>query len=218
MFTGIIKEIGVIEAVNRKAGSLSLRVRCPKTASGAEPGDSISVNGVCLTATTVSGSCVEMDVGEETFSRTSLAKIKVTSKVNIEPALLVGGKLGGHYVTGHIDGLGKIVSVTPASTQKTYKVRFPGELAPLIAPKGSVAVDGISLTVGDVRGDTFEVYIIPHTISETTLEGKVAGDPVNIEADVLARYVYWSQKTGGGGDKLLRKLTDYGYIGEKTDD
>jgi riboflavin synthase len=217
LFTGIIKEIGVIEAVSRKTGSLSLRVRCPKTAAGAVPGDSISVNGVCLTATSVSGDSVEMDVGEETFSRTSLAKVKAKSHVNIEPALRVGDKLGGHYVTGHIDGVGKIVSVTPATTQKTYTVRFPGELAPMIAPKGSVAVDGISLTVGEVRGDSFEVYIIPHTISETILDEKNAGDAVNIEADVLARYVYWSQKTGGsGGDSLLRKLNDNGYFGKKA--
>jgi riboflavin synthase len=217
MFTGIIKELGIIESVNRKGGSLTLRVRCPKTAAEAEPGDSISVNGVCLTATVVSGDAVEMDVGEETFSRTSLAKIKTSSRVNIEPALRVGDKLGGHYITGHIDGVGKILSMKPETTQKTYTVRFPHELAPMIAPKGSVAVDGISLTVGDVRGDTFEVYIIPHTMSETILDDKKAGDPVNIEADVLARYVYWSQKTGGGGE-LLRKLKDYGYLGEKTED
>lgn len=217
MFTGIIKEVGVIESVARKGRSLVLNVKCPQTAADAALGDSISVSGVCLTATSIDGGVVAMDVGEETFSRTTLSGLKPNSHVNIEPALRVGDRVGGHYVTGHVDCVGKIVSVAADETQKVFTVRFDREYAPLIAPKGSVAVDGISLTVGSVRDDTFEVYIIPHTMGATTLAEKSAGDKVNIEADVLARYVFWSRKTAGdGGDGLLRKLKDHGYIGEKA--
>jgi riboflavin synthase len=217
LFTGIIREIGGIESVSRRGRSLALRVKCPLTAAESKTGDSISVDGVCLTATSIEGGVVEMDVGEETFGRTTLAGLKPNSRVNIEPALRVGDRVGGHYVTGHVDCVGRIVSVAAGETQKVFTVRFEREYAPLIAPKGSVAVDGISLTVGIARGDTFEAYIIPHTMAATTLAGKAAGEKVNIETDVLARYVFWSQKaTGGAGDALLRKLKDHGYIGEKA--
>jgi riboflavin synthase len=214
MFTGIIREIGEIEAVRRKGGSLVLRVRCPETAAGAVAGDSIAVDGVCLTATTVSGGSVGMDVGEETFSRTTLADARAGARVNVEPSLRVGDKLGGHFVAGHVDGVGAIVSVTPAATQITVAIRFPRELARFVAPKGSVAVDGISLTAGAVRGDTFEVYVIPHTLGATTLGGKRAGAAVNVEADVLARYTANALKYNeDGGERLLGKLKDHDYFG-----
>ncbi len=218
MFTGIIREIGTMEKVSRGVGSLTIRVKCPETASESLVGDSIAVNGVCLTATSVIGETVEMDVGEETYNRTTLARTRVNGKVNIEPALRVGGKLGGHFVTGHVDGVGRIVNVAMSATQKTYVVKFPRELAPMIAWKGGVAVDGISLTVGALRDDAFEVYIIPHTMMYTTLDEKKVGDTVNIEVDVLARYVYHSRRFGEEGNSLLRKLEEYEYIGEKAED
>jgi len=137
--------------------------------------------------------------------------------VNIEPALRLGDKMGGHWVAGHVDAAGKIVSVSPEATQVTVAVRFPRELARFIAPKGSIAVDGISLTVGAVSGDRFEVYIIPHTMEQTTMQFKRAGDAVNLEADVLARYVVNAMKhPDGSGGKLLEKLKEYDYLGETT--
>lgn len=200
--------------MRRKGGSLSLLVKCPETAAGAAPGDSIAVDGVCLTATAAAGGAVEMDVGEETFSRTTLAGAAPGGRVNLEPALRVGDKVGGHWVTGHVDAVGKIVSVSPERTQVTVAVRFPPELARFIAPKGSVAVDGISLTVGAVKGGAFEIYIIPHSLERTTLSRKRAGDAVNLEADVLARYVANAMKypAEGGGARLLEKLKEYDYL------
>jgi len=217
LFTGIIRETGTIEAISRKTGSLTIRVKCPETAAGAGAGDSIAVNGVCLTVTSVSGETVDMDVGEETYRKTALSTVSIKEKVNIEPALRVGDKLGGHFVTGHVDGVGRIVNITTSAMQRMYIIRFPRELAPMIAQKGGVAVDGISLTVGEVREDTFEVYIIPHTMKATTLDDKKTGDTVNLEADVLARYVYNIRKLGGDGGSLMRKLEEYGYLGEKTE-
>ncbi len=193
---------------------MSLSVICPESAAGAGLGDSISVNGVCLTVTSINHDSVEMDVGEETFRRTSLSSLKVSDSVNIEPALKVGDPLGGHIVTGHVDATGKIISVKSDTTQTVYAIGFPPELRKYIAEKGSVAVDGISLTVGGVGNNSFEVYIIPHTLDRTTLATKITGDAVNLEVDVLARYVVNAMNVGTDSKSdLMRKLKEYGYAG-----
>ncbi|HOO55893.1 MAG TPA: riboflavin synthase [bacterium] len=213
MFTGIIREIGTIRGVKRKTGSLDLAVECPETAAISQTGDSIAVNGVCLTATSIQGKTVTMDVGEETFSRTTLSTVSAGTRVNIEPALRLGDSMGGHIVSGHVDAVGTIKSLSPQNTQWVYEISYPGELAKLIAAKGSIAVDGISLTVGKTGRNSFELYIIPHTLDETTLKNKKAGDRVNLEADVLARYVVNAIEGKKTGDEGLKKiLKDTGFI------
>lgn len=213
MFTGIIVEKGTIAGIARGAGSMALKVRGPVSAGDAKPGDSVAVNGVCLTVTSVSGDVMTMDVGEETFRRTSLSGLGVSSEVNLEPALRAGDRLGGHIVTGHVDAVGSIAGVRALSSEVEISVRFPKELAVYIAEKGSVAVDGISLTVGELRGDAFVLHIIPHTLGNTTLADRRAGDRVNLEVDVLARYVVNALgRDAAGGSGLVRKMMDFGYM------
>lgn len=213
LFTGIIIEKGTIAGVGRGAGSMALRVRGAVCAQDAKPGDSVAVNGVCLTVTEISGDVMTMDVGEETFRRTSLSGLKNSSEVNLEPALKAGDRLGGHIVSGHVDAVGTISGVRRRTTEIEISVRFPKELAVYIAEKGSVAVDGISLTVGEVSGDIFVLHIIPHTLANATLSDCRVGDSVNLEVDVLARYVVNALgKDAGSGNGLVRKMMDFGYM------
>jgi len=215
LFTGIIREIGVAEDIRRKAGSLALSLRCPQTAAEAALGDSVAVDGVCLTVTSIDGDVLTMDVGEETHRLTTLSGLKRGGRVNVEPSLRVGDKLGGHWVLGHVDAVGSIAYVRPQTTQITFGVRHPAQLAPFIAKKGSVAVDGISLTVGETKGDVFEAYVIPHTAAQTTLGEKKPGATVNLEADVLARYAVNAANRGGDAS-LLKKLFDYDYAKKES--
>ena len=213
MFTGIIKEKGELKRIGRKGDSLELDVLGPHTAAEAEPGDSVAVNGVCLTVTRTDGRVMCVDVGEETYRRTAISGLKVSDTVNLEPALRVGDKMGGHIVSGHVDGIGRIASVTRRTTEIEIKIAFPQELAAYIAPKGSIAVDGISLTVGETSGPAFSLHIIPHTLENTTLETVSPGDRVNLEVDVLARYVVNAMNNGRtheGG--LVDKMVEFGYM------
>lgn len=212
MFTGIITETGKLKSVRRRGQSLELAVEGPETAAGAGLGDSVAVDGVCLTVTSINGPAMTMDVGEETYRLTTLSKRKVSDIVNLEPSLKLGGKMGGHVVTGHVDAKGRIVSIEKKTTEVTVAVSFPDELARFIAPKGSITVDGISLTVGEVERGRFLLHLIPHTVENTTLRERRAGDEVNLEADVLARYVVNALDGGraaAGG--LFDKLKEYGY-------
>ncbi len=212
MFTGIITETGKLKEIRRKGQSLELRIEGPETAAGAEPGDSVAVDGVCLTVTSIEGASMKMDVGEETFRLTTLSKRKVSDSVNLEPSLRLGGKMGGHIVTGHVDAVGRIAAIEKKTTEVTVAISFPRELAVFIAAKGSVTVDGISLTVGEVENGRFKLHLIPHTVENTTLRNRRAGDEVNIEVDVLARYVQNALDNGhakAGG--LFDKLQKFGY-------
>lgn len=219
MFTGIIVEKGSVAGITRGAGSMKLKIRGAVSAAGARPGDSVAVDGVCLTVTSVSGDAMTMDVGEETYRRTTLSRHGVSSAVNLEPALKMGDQLGGHIVSGHVDAVGSIASIKNKTTEVEIGVKFPAALAPYIAEKGSVAVDGVSLTVGEVKGDVFVLHIIPHTLDNTTLADRRPGDPVNIEVDVLARYVVNAIRSGSGGDSgLVRKMIEFGYMKDGTND
>jgi riboflavin synthase len=190
MFTGIITDIG--ELVARQEGRLA--IRCSYKAEGIAIGASIACDGACLTATEVtpagSGGCVfKLDVSNETLSRTTLGDWKPGRRVNLERALRAGDELGGHIVAGHVDGVGQIVDMQPDGNSRRLTVEAPAELARYLASKGSLALDGISLTVNEVEKNRFGINIVPHTLTHTTLGAKKPGDRVNLEADVFARYV-----------------------------
>lgn len=189
MFTGIIEETGVIRAVQRGAKSAVLTVEAKKILEDVHIGDSIATNGVCLTVTSVRGSCFTADVMNETLRRSSLGDLTPGSRVNLERAMAANGRFGGHIVSGHIDGTGTVVSVRRDDIAVWYTIRTTPQLMRYIVEKGSIAIDGISLTVAAVETDRFSVSIIPHTARETTLGEKRPGATVNLENDVIGKYV-----------------------------
>ncbi len=189
MFTGIIRHIGTVSAVRRQSGSLRLGIDAGPLSEGLEVGDSLSVDGVCLTVTERQGNAVACDVGAETLDRSTLGGLRRGEKVNLEPALRVGYPLGGHFVSGHVDGTGTIRAKEERPGEVRLTVEVVPELGRQMIQKGSVAVDGISLTVARLESARFEASIIPHTLAATTLQFKGAGDPVNIECDVIGRWV-----------------------------
>lgn len=198
MFTGIVEELGEVVAVEPGDGgdgdSARLTVRGEIVTTDARHGDSIAVNGVCLTVTSVDGAVFTADVMKETLDRSCLGALRPGSRVNLERAVRAGQRLGGHIVQGHVDGTGAILSREPGGTGpvknwETVRISLPAGLARYIVEKGSVAVDGVSLTVVEAAADWFSVSLIPTTLDLTTLGGKRPGDPVNIEVDVVAKYV-----------------------------
>lgn len=198
MFTGIVVGTGRVVSSLAQSGDVRLAVDAPGVdAARLALGDSVSVQGVCLTVTRRSGSVFEADVSRETLSKTTLGALGAGARVNLEPALRVGDALGGHWVTGHVDAVGRVVAA--AEDARSWRIEFevPAELARFIARKGSVTIDGVSLTVNEVDGRRFGVNLIPHTVERTTFHAKRAGDAVNIEVDVIARYV---ERLVGGGE------------------
>lgn len=189
MFTGIIEEVGEIINITHGVKSAKLTIRGKVVTGGSAIGDSIAVNGVCLTATTISGDIFTADVMAETMRRTALGKLKAGSKVNLERAMAADGRFGGHIVSGHIDGVGKIQSMVREDNAVWVAIEAPESILRLVIEKGSIAIDGISLTVAYVDDSSFKVSIIPHTASETTLLGKNVGDEVNLENDIIGKYV-----------------------------
>ena len=189
MFTGIIEEIGKIKSIVRNANSIKLTVFANKIMSDMHIGDSISTNGICLTVTTFDSSSFTVDVMPETVMMTNFKNLKVNDAVNLERALAANGRLGGHIVSGHIDGVGTIIK--KYNDDKAIRMSFATkpEILELIVKKGSIAIDGISLTVTDVDSTSFSVSIIEHTQGETTLTSKKIGDTVNLENDVIGKYV-----------------------------
>ncbi|WP_328458471.1 MULTISPECIES: riboflavin synthase [unclassified Amycolatopsis] len=186
MFTGIVEEIGEVVAVEQVTNAARLRVRGPLVTSDAGHGDSIAVSGVCLTVVDVAGGEFTVDVVNETLQRSSLAKVAVGDRVNLERATPAGGRLGGHIMQGHVDGTGVFLS---RDENGVTTFALPEHLARYVVEKGSIAVDGISLTVAAITGDQFAVALIPTTLEVTTLGGREAGDLVNLEVDVVAKYV-----------------------------
>lgn len=197
MFTGIVTAIGTIRDVAHK-GDLRAVIACPWDPAGITIGASIACSGTCLTVVERGGSAGDawfaVDISGETVSRTAPERWSVGTELNLEPALKLGDELGGHIVTGHVDGVGTVVSVTPAGDSRRLEIAAPHALAPYLAPKGSITVDGVSLTVNEVADQRdgachFALNIIPHTAEVTTLGALKAGDAVNLEIDVLARYL-----------------------------
>jgi riboflavin synthase len=189
VFTGIVREVGEVREVRLGARSAMLEVAAPGVAATAAPGDSVLTDGVCLTVTAVEGGRFRADATPETVRRTTLGERRPGDRVNLEPAQALGDRLGGHLVTGHVDGVGVVRAVRREENALVVDLAVPGEVAALTVPRGSLAVDGVSLTVVAVTGGTVRVSLIPHTAAVTTLGGLRPGRRVNLEADVLARYV-----------------------------
>jgi riboflavin synthase len=190
MFTGIIQAIGTIAGLEQRGGDVRLRIRTGKLDIGqTQLGDSIAVNGVCLTAVELPGDGFAADVSRETLSLTTLGGLNTGSHVNLEKALTLSTPLGGHLVSGHVDGMGRVLERKDDARSIRLRIEAPAELARYIAPKGSICVDGTSLTVNEVEGALFSLNIVPHTIEETIIGGYASGAKVNLEVDLIARYL-----------------------------
>ena len=189
MFTGIIEEIGKVERIQKNSRNCKLSIKASKILTDIPLGDSIAVNGICLTVTHFNHQAFTVDVMNETWSRTALTLLKHGSEVNLERALSVNGRLGGHVVTGHIDGTGKISSIKKDDNAVWYQINTQKEILDLIVEKGSITIDGISLTVAKVSKVNFSVSVIPHTLEQTILKSKQVGSTVNLENDILGKYV-----------------------------
>ena len=189
MFTGIVEELGVVSAIDPLHEAVRLSIQGPEVAVGSKAGDSIAVNGVCLTVVTNKRGVFTADVMLQTLANTALGGLQRGSKVNLERAVTPATRLGGHIVQGHVDGTAEIVSRTPSEHWELVRISLPAELDKYLVAKGSITVDGISLTVADLDAETFTVSLIPETLARTTLGFKQPGDTVNLEVDVIAKYV-----------------------------
>jgi riboflavin synthase len=189
LFTGLIQDLGKIQSLERRGEGIFLTVATGLTLGDVKIGDSIAVDGVCLTVVRLSNRAFTAEVSPETLNRTTLSKAPAGRPVNLEKALRVSDFLGGHLVSGHVDGTGEVVSVLVEGNAWRYRFRAPREIGRYLIEKGSVAVDGISLTVAEIEEPEFAVSVIPHTVQATTLRMKRAGDPVNLEIDPIAKYV-----------------------------
>lgn len=196
MFTGIVEEIGTIEGISINGSSNVIQISANKVLEGTVIGDSIAVNGVCLTVTDISNNSFNADIMPETLNRTYMNNLHKGDKVNLERAMLVGSRFGGHVVSGHIDGIGKITDIVSNDNAVWYTIESSREILYYIVEKGSVALDGISLTVAYVDDRCFKVSIIPHTRSQTILGYKRMGDFINIENDIYGKYInkFWTEQ------------------------
>ncbi|MDO8491771.1 MAG: riboflavin synthase [Dehalococcoidia bacterium] len=207
MFTGIIEEIGAVESA--QAGRLTISARL--VLEDAKLGDSIAVNGACLTVVKLDNEAFSVDIVPETVRRTTLGELRAGSPVNLERAISIGGRFGGHFVQGHIDAAGKIVSRTPHAEAVLMKFSAPGEVTRYIVEKGFVALDGVSLTVTERTADSFSISLIPFTAEHTTLGRRRVGDKVNIEVDILAKYVEQLSRRDGSAINAAF-LAEHGFL------
>jgi riboflavin synthase len=189
MFTGIVREVGRVASLTGGADGVRLEIEAPETARTTAIGDSVALNGVCLTAVAVADGRIAFDAVPETLARSSLERLAAGARINIEPALRVGDSMGGHNVQGHVDGVGHVRSVEPEGEGRRLTIDTPLDLLRYVVEKGSIAVEGTSLTIAAVDDAGFAVALIPHTLTATTLGELEPGDAVNLEADVLAKYV-----------------------------
>lgn len=214
MFTGIIEGSGNVKQIKRQANSAIIVVDIGQLSDGVGPGDSIAINGACLTVTRINGPEVNFDVSTETLSKTAIGELKVSEKVNVERSLRIGDKLGGHFVTGHVDGVGVITKKDSEIGQCTMWFSVNEELANMMIKKGSVAVDGTSLTIVGLEEKSFSVALIPYTLEETTLGPKKVGQKINIETDMLGKWVKRILKTEGKTTSGITEkiLNENGFI------
>lgn len=206
MFTGIIENQGTVIKKEERGGQIRFKFRLRDKVKNFKVGDSIAVDGTCLTAVRTAPLSFEADVVRETLQATTLGQLKLGSRVNLERSLRVGDELGGHFVTGHIDGRGKIVKIAKNKRNTTLFIQASKDIIARQAPKGSVAIDGISLTVQKIHGSIFEIAVIPHTLKVTTLGLKGTGSEVNIEIDIVARYLEACFKRKKAGSVSSRKI------------
>lgn len=212
MFTGIIEDVGAIAGIGKGEGRWTFTIRTGFNPGDIREGDSIAVNGVCLTVTGLEGGSIKADASLETLSLTTLRGSSINDRVNLERAMRADSRLGGHIVMGHVDGIGRIVAVGPEGDSLKVEVETPAEISRYIVKKGSVAVDGISLTVNDQRDNRFTLNVIPDPAAKTTLGSKNLGDQVNVETDILGRYVEKFVTPGEKNGSDLDFLYRYGYI------
>ena len=213
MFTGLIIEMGEIVSVKMRSGGAVLSLKAGEIAPDAKLGDSIAVNGVCLTVIEKNSGLLSFDLSDETLNSTNMGRLKRGDRVNLEMSLSPDSKIGGHFVTGHVDAVGTMRSKADTGDMLKIEISAPEKVMNLLVEKGSVAVDGISLTVVDVLSDSFTVVIIPHTAKLTTIGFKGAGDTVNIEADILGKYVAkFLNKDRGKDTGFMNTLMSEGYI------
>ncbi len=220
MFTGIIKETGRIRKITDRSRDVEIEIQCRETLRDLDTGDSISVNGVCLTVTGHDNEGFSSDISFNTLNTTSLKHLKSGDVVNLESSLTPADKLGGHIVNGHVDCIGKILKISRTGRSYIFSIELPVSVRDFITPKGSIAIDGISLTISEVKSNNFSVVIIPYTYENTNLSQKNPGDIVNIEVDMLARYVVKFLQSRNAEiinppelkDKILKeKLKKYGF-------
>jgi riboflavin synthase len=219
MFTGLVEEMGKMKGITKQGEAMRLVIGATHVTNGVMLGDSISVNGVCLTVTSFNSSSFTADVMPETYRKSNLQQLRAGERVNLERAMQAGGRFGGHIVQGHIDGTGKIVNRETDANAVVYKVQLDDAgMLRYVIPKGSITIDGISLTVVDTSASTFSVSIIPHTLGETALQHKHAGDSVNIECDVIGKYVdhllhFKQTESAPAGSKLTTSfLMENGFL------
>lgn len=207
MFTGLIQQTGTIAArsMSGKAGKLAIRLKMPLP--DPEPGESIAVNGACLTLEQANGTELIFHVMEETFNKTNLGILSIGSEVNLERALRVGDRLGGHFVSGHVDGTGRILSFQRVGDDMELRVELPAAIAGFLVPKGSIAIDGISLTIASLSAESFTVRIIPTTWNETNLSRRKSGDLLNLEADMLGKQIRYQLEAMFGSAGRKKELT-----------
>lgn len=213
MFTGIIEEIGTVAMIQRGQHSAALKIQAQTVLAGTKTGDSIAVNGVCLTVTELFSDSFKADVMHETLDRSALAKLVCGSRVNLERAMPADGRFGGHIVAGHVDGVGRITRIRRDDTAVWYTVEADSGVLRYVVEKGSVALDGISLTVADVTAKNFSISAIPHTVRQTVLHERREGDLVNVETDVVGKYIEKLMRTTPQKESVITRafLTEHGF-------
>ena len=218
MFTGIIEHLGTISALSAGTTGGRVTIHVPTLSGQLKVSDSIAVNGCCLTVVSVDGDLFSADLSGETLNKTSFFELKASSRVNLEQPMTAGKEFGGHFVLGHVDGVGRVTHLTPEGENWWYGVEIPPGIAPYIVLKGSLAIDGISLTVARWRNLTAEIAIIPLTYERTNIRDRKPGDPVNLEGDILGKYIerYLSARQGGAADSSLsiEELIEQGFGAE----
>ena len=213
MFTGLIESQGIVTNVQRVSGGAQIQIYAPEFGRDMALGDSVAVDGACLTVAQFQRGAFVADVSDETLDKTTLGDLRQSSKVNLERALRLSDRLGGHMVTGHVEGVGRLLLRHPAGNSTIYQFQVPPALMEFIVPKGSIAIDGISLTIAQIRGESFAAAVVPHTEATTTLKEKPIGAAVNVEVDVMAKYVkrfvdLYTRSGSGGPDTDRRGLGD----------
>jgi riboflavin synthase len=205
MFTGLVETLGIVRHIKADGSGRRLTIEAPSICRELSIGESVAINGACLTVIEHDDKCCSFEAGPETLQRTNLGQLKTGERVNLERALRMGDRLGGHVVQGHVDGLGQIAERKKQAEWELLWFTCPAELAEQMVPKGSVAVDGVSLTVVDVAGDRFSAALIPHTLANTTLGFKQPGASVNLETDLFAKYIWKCLKKGEVTPELLAR-------------
>ena len=209
MFTGIIEEVGVVKGISRTGAGALLKIKADKAYSDAKIGHSICVNGSCLSVTEISGNIMSFDVIPETLKRTTSANLKINDLVNLERSMKADARIGGHFLTGHVDYEGTIADISRKSDGVGFKISLPKEYSGFVVEKGSVGLDGVSLTVASVTKEDFMVYLIPQTLKSTTFSAKKKGDFINVETDIIGKYVAKDRVKASDFKDILK---EYGYM------